>query len=172
MCMVKTLFPLPEGIKKQLEEVTVQLDLKDNELKSKLEQLAEIEEERRELRKKLDQGKSDVDELRTENSRLAGELKQVKEQMTKRNLTKEFDVASQDSNDSDKENAVLKQVLNYRNNIDEELLKAKELKLRDEIQIEYQKRLNDVEKTYKSMCKDIRDVSKQYEEKLEQQEKQ
>ncbi|KAF7280414.1 hypothetical protein GWI33_006080 [Rhynchophorus ferrugineus] len=160
-----------DEIKKQLEETTVQLNLKDNELRSKLEQLTKIEEDRRELCKKLDKEKSDVDKLRIENSQLVDELKQAKEQLAKRNLIKEFDVASR-SSDSDKENAVLKQVLNYKNNLDEELLKAKELKLRDEIQIEYQKRLSDVEKTYKNMCKDIKDVSKQYEDKLEQQEKQ
>ncbi|XP_030749914.1 putative leucine-rich repeat-containing protein DDB_G0290503 [Sitophilus oryzae] len=153
-----------DDLNHQLGETISNLQSKETELKARKDKMIQIEQEKMEMKKWFDKLKPEMDKLRNENIKLHNELKKEQNKGKKTLKTTGTQVSLENGRHSSK---------NKENecDINNKLMNA-ELKLRDEIQIEYQKRINEIEKRYKNMCKDVKEVSKQYEDKLEQQEKQ
>ncbi|XP_066246315.1 putative leucine-rich repeat-containing protein DDB_G0290503 [Euwallacea similis] len=140
-----------------------------NELKSKEEDLVKAleiikryEQEKKETKRWLDKVKKEMEKLKGEKAKLIEQLKET-ENATREGRLVGPSGAGGDTEERKKENQL-------QTAIEEEAVK-RELNLRDELQIEYQKRISDIEKMYQKMFKDTNDIRKQQKAELEEQDK-
>ncbi|XP_066157176.1 putative leucine-rich repeat-containing protein DDB_G0290503 [Euwallacea fornicatus] len=154
-----------------LEKAVEELKLKihdGNERKSKEEDLAKAsetikkyEQEKKDTKRWLDKVRKEMEKLKGEKQKLIEQLKETENAAREGRLV-EPNRASADIEEKKKENQLKSTI--------EEAVKL-ELNLREELQIEYQKRINDIEKMYQKTFRDTNDMRKHQKVELEEQDK-
>ncbi|XP_050303802.1 myosin-11-like [Anthonomus grandis grandis] len=141
------------GFQKDIQELTMRLQNKDKEYNILLKTMKNLEQEQSETLTRLEALKQEIEKLTQENSKLAEELKDRKNHINNLKSSKNAEMENE-----------------FKNQLEEEIVKT-ELKIRDDLQLEYQKRIADIEKRYQKTFKEVTEVCKTQKVELEQQEK-
>ncbi|KAH1005207.1 hypothetical protein HUJ04_006236 [Dendroctonus ponderosae] len=145
-----------ENLGKEAELLKKQLQCKEKQVIEATRAIERYEQDQRVARKLLGKMKEDIDSLKSKNEQLELELKEGKSAVkSSKDVEAQKDIFSREE---------------IKARLDEEVMKC-ELRLRDDLQIEYQKRISDIEKRYKKTFKETTDMCKQQKLDLEQQDK-
>lgn len=148
-------------LEKSVEKLKVTLKSREDELQKFKMQTGDLDVLRKELKLKED----DLVECQQRIKRLEEEKKETKKWLE--NVKNEMDRLRNENNKLIEQTKISG---NEQHHVEEELVKT-ELKLRDELQLEYQSRINEIENRYEKAFKETTDLSKQQKAELEAQDK-